>query len=79
MIPYIFWRTIELGPITLQVWGIFVALGFAFGAAMAGWLAKRRGDDPKVVFDLVGWLVITGIVVPGVVIAGVIVPRIVIS
>ncbi len=62
MIPYIFWRTIELGPITLQVWGIFVALGFAFGAAMAGWLAKRRGDDPKVVFDLVGWLVITGIV-----------------
>lgn len=62
MIPFIAWKTIELGPVTLQVWGLFVALGFAFGAFMAGEFAKRRGDDPKIIYDLAGWLVITALV-----------------
>lgn len=62
MIPYIEWRTIELGPLTLQVWGLFVALGFFVGAVAAAWLAKRRGHDPKVVYDLVPWLVFAGMI-----------------
>lgn len=62
MIPFIAWNTIELGPVTLHVWGLFVALGFACGAFMAGRFAKRRGDDPNVIYDLTGWLVLTGIV-----------------
>ncbi|KKW29305.1 MAG: Prolipoprotein diacylglyceryl transferase, partial [Candidatus Uhrbacteria bacterium GW2011_GWD2_52_7] len=62
MIPYWEWHVIQLGPITLQVWGIFVALGFGVGALAAGWFAKKRGDNPAVVYDLVGWLVITGLI-----------------
>lgn len=62
MIPYIAWKTIELGPLTLQVWGMFVALGFLFGGFMAARFAKERGDDPKIVWDLLGWLVLAGLV-----------------
>lgn len=62
MIPYFEWHTIPLGPITLQVWGLFVALGFLLGAVMAGRLAKARGDDPKIVYDLAPWLVLAGLV-----------------
>lgn len=62
MIPYIEWKTIALGPLTLQVWGLFVGLGFLLGAGMAGRLAKRRGQDPKVIYDLAVWMVVAGMV-----------------
>ncbi len=62
MIPYVEWKTIEFGPLTLQVWGIFVALGFLVGALAAGWLAKRRGDDAKIIYDLAAWMVIAGMI-----------------
>lgn len=62
MIPYIEWTTIQLGPLTLYVWGLFVALGFLLGTFMAGWIAQKRGLDKKVIYDLVGWLVIASLV-----------------
>lgn len=62
MIPYIEWKTIELGPLTLQVWGVFVALGFALGAYMAGWMARRRGDNPSIIYDLTAWVLISGMI-----------------
>lgn len=62
MIPYIEWNTIQLGPISLHVWGLFVALGFVVGAYTAGWMAKRRGDNPKIIYDLSAWLVIGALV-----------------
>ena len=58
MIPYINWTTIELGPLTLRVWGLFVAMGFLFGAYMAGRMAKSHGDDPKIIYDLTFWLML---------------------
>jgi phosphatidylglycerol---prolipoprotein diacylglyceryl transferase len=62
MIPYFEWRVIELGPLTLQVWGLFVGLGFVLGAVMAGWLMKRRGQDPKIVYDILPRLLVAGMV-----------------
>ena len=62
MIPYIEWKTIDLGVIDLQVWGLFVALGFLFGAFMAAWLAKQRGQDPKIVYDILPWLIFAGLI-----------------
>lgn len=62
MMPYIAWNTIALGPVTLHVWGVFVGLGFFFAALAAGWLAKRRGDDAKVLYDLAAWMVLAGMV-----------------
>lgn len=62
MLPYFAWNTIELGPITLRVWGLFVALGFLLGAYVAGLMAKRRGDDPKIIYDLVFYLMLAGLI-----------------
>lgn len=62
MLPFIEWTTIDLGFFSLQVWGLFVALGFLLGGIMAGWLAKRQGQDPKVVYDLLPWLILSGLV-----------------
>lgn len=62
MIPYLSWQTIDLGPISLQVWGLFVALGFLLGGVAAGWFAKRQGEEAKVVYDLLPWLVLSGLV-----------------
>lgn len=62
MIPYFEWKTIALGPVTLQVWGLMVALGFATGALAAQWMAKRRGDDPSVILDLTAWMVLAGMI-----------------
>ena len=62
MIPYFSATTFSLGPITLHVWGLFVALGFVVGSAAACWLAKRRGDDPAIIIDATMWLAIAGMV-----------------
>jgi phosphatidylglycerol:prolipoprotein diacylglycerol transferase len=62
MIPYIDWHIIQLGPITLQVWGMFVATGFLFGGYMAARMAKMRGEDPKVIYDLGPWLILAGLI-----------------
>lgn len=62
MIPYFQWQTIQLGPLALHVWGFFVATGFILGAYASAWLIKRRGDDPKILFNLVPWLMLAGII-----------------
>lgn len=62
MIPYFEWRTISIGPLDLNVWGLFVALGFIFGALAAGWMARKRGDDPKVIYDLTFWMAIAAMI-----------------
>ncbi|MFA5946690.1 MAG: prolipoprotein diacylglyceryl transferase [Patescibacteria group bacterium] len=62
MIPFIEWHTIQFGPITLQVWGLFVALGFLLGGYMAARMAKARGENPNVVYELGPWLILAGLV-----------------
>lgn len=62
MIPYIEWKTIALGPLTVHVWGIFVALGFLVGAAAAGWFAKKTGLKQGVIFDLATWMILAALI-----------------
>lgn len=62
MIPNWHLTTIWLGPIPIQVWGLFVALGFA----VAIWLTVRRaprvGIDPKHVVDFAAWAIVASMV-----------------
>lgn len=60
MIPYFTLQAIHIGPITLHVWGMFVALGFLTGAFVAARYAKSRGDDPKIIYDLAVWMAVAG-------------------
>ena len=62
MIPFFTFTSFPLGPLTIHVWGIFVALGFLFGGFMAARFAKRRGDDPKLIWDLVLYFVLAGMI-----------------
>ena len=58
MIPYFQITTISLGPITFQVWGIMVAIGILAATAVSAQMAKRRGQDPKLIWDLSFWVIL---------------------
>lgn len=62
MIPFLEWKTIVIGPVTLQVWGLFVALGFLVGALVAQWYAKRNGENPDVIAGLAVWMIAAGMI-----------------
>lgn len=62
MIPYFSFTEISVGPIALHVWGLLVAMGFVVGAYAAGWMAKQRKLQPAMIYDLVPWLAIAGMV-----------------
>jgi phosphatidylglycerol:prolipoprotein diacylglycerol transferase len=51
-----------IGPLFIHFYGVIIM----FGAVLAAWLstkeAKRRGLDPELVWDLMPWLLILGIV-----------------
>ncbi|TAL19302.1 prolipoprotein diacylglyceryl transferase [Patescibacteria group bacterium] len=61
MIPYFHWETIALGPLTLHVWGLFVALGAILGIFLARRAARSSGLNPEVVTDAAVWLVVAGL------------------
>jgi phosphatidylglycerol:prolipoprotein diacylglycerol transferase len=58
MIPYIEYTSFQLGPLTIQVWGLFVALGIVVGAWVSSKMATHRGQDPKLILDLATWVII---------------------
>lgn len=58
MLQYFSSTTIPLGPITIQTWGVFVALGFLVGGFASAQMCKKRGLKAIVVWDLLGWLII---------------------
>lgn len=62
MIPYFSLTTFSLGPFSIHVWGIFVTLGFLFAGFMAARFAARRGDNPEIIWDLVLWMIVSGMV-----------------
>lgn len=61
MIPYFEWSEVHIGPLTLYVWGFFVALGILVGLQIAHWYAKRQNLQEQVVVDAVIWGIIGGL------------------
>lgn len=62
MIPFFQANIILMGPLTIQVWGLFVSLGIVAGIILARILAKRFFLSSDVVLDLSTWALIGGIV-----------------
>lgn len=62
MIPYFKFTTIALGPITIQVWGLMVALGILVGTWAAARMARRRGQDEKIIWDLSVWVIVAAMI-----------------
>lgn len=62
MIPYVEWRLIQLGPIPIQVWGLWVALGIGLGVWLLTRAMKRYSVEPEPVMDLATYLIIGGFV-----------------
>jgi len=61
-IPYVPFPTIDVGPLTIQVFGLFVAAGVLLG----GWLTARRNATLGIATEdterIVVWLVVAGVV-----------------
>lgn len=57
MIPYFTAITWHVGPIPIQVWGLFVALGILLGLQVSRWYACRIGLRKEVVDDTAVWIV----------------------
>lgn len=60
MIPYFEWRTIELGPLTLQVWGMWVAIGISVALYMLHIRARRTGLKSESLLDIALYFLIFG-------------------
>jgi len=52
----------SMGPLFVHYYGIVLMLGAVLGGVLAANEAKRRGHDPELVWDLLIWLIIGGIV-----------------
>jgi phosphatidylglycerol:prolipoprotein diacylglycerol transferase len=53
--------TLSIGPITVHWYGIIIVLGALAGGYVASIEAKRRGEDPEIVWNLLVWVLIGGI------------------
>ncbi len=51
---------IRLGPLDIHTYGVFVAIGFIVGLAVATRRARREGIDPERITDLGVWLIVAG-------------------
>lgn len=61
MIDYFQINAIVIGPVTLQVWGIFVSLGIGAGLLLSWYWAKKLFLSTNVILDIGLWSVVGGI------------------
>ncbi|TET35980.1 MAG: prolipoprotein diacylglyceryl transferase [Anaerolineales bacterium] len=52
----------QFGPLTIQFYGIIIMLGAVAGAFLAQFNARRRGENPDLVWDGLIWVLIGGII-----------------
>jgi len=62
MIPWFQFHTYSIGPITLQVWGTFVAIGFLVGTWVAVKRAQQLGLNHKLIWDFAFWIFIAAMI-----------------
>jgi phosphatidylglycerol:prolipoprotein diacylglycerol transferase len=62
MIPYIQSLTFKIGPLTLQTWGVFVAVGFLVATWIAARRAKAKGLNPSMIWDMAFWIFTASII-----------------
>ena len=62
VIPYTTFPTIELGPLNLRTFGLFVALGVLLGAWLAAGYAERFGVERDETYRVATWMVLAGII-----------------
>lgn len=62
MIPWFQYTSIDLGFLRLNVWGIFVSLGFIVGMVVVYFELQKRKLEAKRVFDLAFWIILAAII-----------------
>jgi len=62
VIPWIEWTTYHIGPITLQVWGTFVALGILLSCVIIKKCSLQFGVRSEQMLDMVIWLLVGGFI-----------------
>ncbi len=62
MLPYGPITEFHLGPLTIQSWGVLVALGFIVGILLILWQAKQAGYKTDKLLDLVLWVFIASMI-----------------
>ncbi len=63
MLPYFQYNSILLGPIPVQIWGLFVSLGLVLAILLAYKLAKKYLLSGEVMLDIAIWAILGGLVV----------------
>ena len=53
--------TFNVGPLTIHLYGIIIVLGAVAAGILTSVEAKRKGDDPEHVWNIVTWCLIAGI------------------
>jgi phosphatidylglycerol:prolipoprotein diacylglycerol transferase len=62
MIPYFHQTILQLGPLPIQVWGLFVSLGIIVGSYFGYWVTKKHTLSTQLILDALVWGVIGGII-----------------
>lgn len=61
MIPWFQYTTVHIGPVPIQVWGSFVALGMGVALYILHRVAKKRGENAELLLDFAFWIILGGI------------------
>jgi len=52
----------QIGPLYIHYYGVIIMVGALLAAWMASWQARKRNQDPELVWDMLPWLLIAGII-----------------
>ena len=62
MLPWFEWTSFPIGPLTIQVWGMWVALGMAISLLLVSKYTKNSSWKVQQIVDLASWMIIGGLI-----------------